>query len=94
MSATIAVYSASITCLPPQPKRTWACLRSNIEANAKKQGVPYEQAAAARVAAIPAKRFGTADEFGATCAFLCSTHAGYITGQNLLIDGGSFPGAF
>jgi 3-oxoacyl-[acyl-carrier protein] reductase len=69
-------------------------LRSNIEANAKKQGVPYEQAAAARTASIPAKRFGTADEFGAICAFLCSAQAGYITGQNLLIDGGSFPGAF
>ncbi len=37
---------------------------------------------------IPAKRFGTPDEFGALCAFLCSTHASYITGQNILIDGG------
>ena len=69
-------------------------LRSNIEANAKKQGVPVDQASAARAATIPAKRFGTADEFGAACAFLCSAHAGYITGQNLLIDGGAFPGAF
>src|SRR5580658_8521872 len=69
-------------------------LRSNIEANAKKQGVPLDQATAARAATIPAKRFGYADEFGAACAFLCSAHAGYITGQNLLIDGGLFPGAF
>jgi 3-oxoacyl-[acyl-carrier protein] reductase len=46
------------------------------------------------MASIPAKRFGNADEFGAACAFLCSTHAGYITGQNLLIDGGNFSGAF
>src|SRR5215813_4196661 len=69
-------------------------LRSNIEANAKKQGLPVDQASAARAATIPAKRFGTADEFGATCAFLCSAHAGYITGQNVLIDGGAFPGAF
>ena len=46
------------------------------------------------MATIPAKRFGTPDEFGATCAFLCSAHAGYITGQNILIDGGIFPGAF
>src|SRR5690348_5367264 len=69
-------------------------LRSNIEANAKKQGVPVDQASAARAATIPAKRFGTPDEFGAACAFLCSAHAGYITGQNLLIDGGAFPGAF
>jgi 3-oxoacyl-[acyl-carrier protein] reductase len=69
-------------------------LRSNIEANAKKQGIPYEQATAARAASIPARRFGTADEFGALCAFLCSAQAGYIVGQNLLIDGGTFPGAF
>jgi len=69
-------------------------LRSNIEANAKKQGMPLDQATAARAATIPAKRFGQADEFGAACAFLCSAQAGYITGQNLLIDGGLFPGAF
>jgi 3-oxoacyl-[acyl-carrier protein] reductase len=69
-------------------------LRSNIEANAKKQGVPVDQATAARAASVPAKRFGTPDEFGAACAFLCSAHAGYITGQNMLIDGGAFPGAF
>ena len=44
--------------------------------------------------AIPARRFGTPHEFGAACAFLCSAHAGYITGQNLLIDGGAYPGTF
>ncbi len=47
-----------------------------------------------RKAGIPAGRFGAADEFGALCAFLCSAHAGYVTGQNILIDGGAFPGAF
>jgi 3-oxoacyl-[acyl-carrier protein] reductase len=46
------------------------------------------------LARIPAKRFGNAQEFGETCAFLCSVHAGYITGQNVLIDGGAFAGAF
>ncbi len=69
-------------------------LKGNLEANAKKQGIPYEQITAARAASIPAKRFGTPEEFGAACAFLCSAQAGYITGQNLLIDGGAFPGAF
>ncbi|MEH6388397.1 MULTISPECIES: SDR family oxidoreductase [Pseudomonas] len=44
--------------------------------------------------AIPAARFGSAEEFGAYCAFLCSAHGGYITGQNLLIDGGAYPGTF
>ena len=44
--------------------------------------------------AIPAGRFGEPAEFGATCAFLCSVQAGYITGQNILIDGGAYPGTF
>ena len=48
---------------------------------------------AERKAAVPAGRFGTTDEFGAVVAFLCSQHAGYITGQNVLIDGGGYPGA-
>ena len=68
-------------------------LATNIAANAKNKGVSFEQAKADRMATVPAKRFGTAEEFGAACAFLCSAQAGYITGQNLLIDGGAFPGA-
>jgi 3-oxoacyl-[acyl-carrier protein] reductase len=69
-------------------------LRSNIEANAKNRNVSYEEARTARMNTIPAKRFGEAAEFGATCAFLCSAHAGFITGQNVLIDGGAYPGTF
>jgi 3-oxoacyl-[acyl-carrier protein] reductase len=68
-------------------------LHSNIVANAKTKGIPVEQARSERMATVPAKRFGSPDEFGAACAFLCSAQAGYITGQNLLIDGGAFPGA-
>jgi 3-oxoacyl-[acyl-carrier protein] reductase len=68
--------------------------RSNIEATAKKKSISYDVAFAERVSTVPAKRVGTADEFGATCAFLCSAQAGYITGQNILIDGGAFTGAF
>ena len=60
---------------------------------AKNRGISIEQARNERMASVPAKRFGTPDEFGAACAFLCSAQAGYITGQNLLIDGGVFPGA-
>ena len=48
----------------------------------------------ARKKTIPSNRLGQSDEFGATCAFLCSAHAGYITGQNVLIDGGAYPGTF
>jgi 3-oxoacyl-[acyl-carrier protein] reductase len=69
-------------------------LKSNIEGNAKRQNISFEQSQQNRINSVPAKRFGTADEFGATCAFLCSTHAGYITGQNILIDGGVYPAAF
>ena len=46
------------------------------------------------MAAIPAGRFGTPDEFGALCAYVCSAQAGYLVGQNLLLDGGNFPGTF
>jgi 3-oxoacyl-[acyl-carrier protein] reductase len=69
-------------------------LRGNLEAQAKRTGNSLEDTKTGSIAAIPAKRFGTADEFGAACAFLCSTHAGYITGQNLLIDGGLLGRAF
>ena len=69
-------------------------LRSNMEMTAKKRNISVEAAGAERMASVPAKRFGQPDELGAACAFLCSAQAGYITGQNLLIDGGVFPGAF
>jgi 3-oxoacyl-[acyl-carrier protein] reductase len=69
-------------------------LEHNMQTVAKNQNITVEQAKAARTATVPAKRFGDPDEFGAACAFLCSKHAGYITGQNLLMDGGVFPGAF
>ena len=69
-------------------------LRSNVEFNATKQGKPVDEVKRAREAAIPAGRFGTAEEFGDYCAYLCSAQASYITGQNLLIDGGNYPGTF
>jgi 3-oxoacyl-[acyl-carrier protein] reductase len=69
-------------------------LRGNIEFHAKKSGKSVEDAKRAREAAIPAGRFGTAEEFGQYCAYLCSAQASYITGQNLLIDGGNYPGTF
>jgi 3-oxoacyl-[acyl-carrier protein] reductase len=68
--------------------------RSNIEATAKKKNISYDAAFAERVATVPAKRIGQPDELGTMTAFLCSAQAGYITGQNILIDGGVFPGAF
>jgi 3-oxoacyl-[acyl-carrier protein] reductase len=56
---------------------------------AKAQGVSLEVAKERREASIPAGRYGTAAEFGAMCAFLCSVHAGFIVGQNILLDGGA-----
>ncbi len=69
-------------------------IRSVVGAQAKAKGVAYEQALATRVATIPAGRIGDAAEFGAACAWLCSAQAGYITGQNWLLDGGAYPGTF
>jgi 3-oxoacyl-[acyl-carrier protein] reductase len=69
-------------------------LRSYVETTAKMKGIGEDTALAERVAAVPARRVGEPAELGAACAFLCSAQAGYITGQNLLIDGGVFPGAF
>jgi len=69
-------------------------LRGTLSKTAEAKGKSIAQVAADRIATIPARRFGDPAEFGAACAFLCSAQAGYITGQNLLIDGGSFTGAF
>ncbi|QFU08375.1 Bacilysin biosynthesis oxidoreductase YwfH [Rhodobacteraceae bacterium THAF1] len=55
----------------------------------EQKGISIDEARAEREATIPARRYGTADEFGATCAFLCSQHAGFIVGQNILLDGGA-----
>ncbi|HET8598662.1 MAG TPA: SDR family oxidoreductase, partial [Castellaniella sp.] len=63
-----------------------------IGAQAKLSGRSVEEERKARESGNPAGRFGTIEEFGAACAFLCSRHAGFITGQNLLMDGGAYPG--
>jgi len=69
-------------------------LKTTMAGQAAKAGVSVDEAIAGRIKPIPAQRLGNAEEFGTTCAFLCSAHAGYITGQNVLIDGGAFPGTF
>ncbi len=67
-------------------------MRSNIEHASKKTGSSFDKEYEARKARIPAKRYGDPAEFGELCAFLCSAQAGYITGQNIVIDGGNYPG--
>ncbi|MGE0847464.1 MAG: SDR family oxidoreductase [Flavobacteriaceae bacterium] len=84
-------HNVTINNLLPGPFDTER-LAANIKAVAAKAGTEFEAEFEKRKAANPAKRFGTADEFGATCAFMCSTHAGFMTGQNILLDGGAFPG--
>ncbi|HUW35826.1 MAG TPA: SDR family oxidoreductase [Rhodocyclaceae bacterium] len=69
-------------------------IRSVIGATAKSRGISYDEALAERVATIPAGRIGDPAEFGAACAYLCSAQAGFITGQNWLLDGGAYPGTF
>jgi 3-oxoacyl-[acyl-carrier protein] reductase len=68
-------------------------LKTTLAGAASKTGQTIEALAEARKKLAPAQRFGHPDEFGQTCAFLCSQHAGFITGQNILIDGGAYPGS-
>jgi 3-oxoacyl-[acyl-carrier protein] reductase len=69
-------------------------LRGTTRAAAQAAGISEDEAAARRIATIPAGRFGTALEFGQACAYLCSSQAGFVTGQNFLIDGGAYPGTY
>ena len=95
IARTVAASNVTINFVLPGTFDTFERFRSNIEATAKKQGISYDAAFAERVnTTVPAKRVGHPKELGDTCAFLCSAQAGYITGQNILIDGGAFAGAF
>lgn len=93
ISRTVAGKNVTINNLLPGKFDTDR-IRKTIEFAAEKAGRSFEEQAERNAGEIPAGRLGRPDEFGRTCAFLCSTHAGYITGQNLRIDGGLFPGAF
>jgi 3-oxoacyl-[acyl-carrier protein] reductase len=84
-------HGVTINNLLPGPFDTDR-LRSNLEFNARSAGKRYEEVRRARTEANPAGRFGTIEEFGDACAYLCSAQAGFITGQNLLLDGGAYPG--
>jgi 3-oxoacyl-[acyl-carrier protein] reductase len=86
-------HNVTINNLLPGPFDTDR-LRANFAFNAKKLGKTAEELAKARMDGNPAKRFGTIDEFGDACAYLCSAQAGFVTGQNFLMDGGAYPGTF
>jgi 3-oxoacyl-[acyl-carrier protein] reductase len=93
LARNVARHNVTINNLLPGPFDTDR-LRSHLELRARKAGLPVEDLRAQQLASHPAGRFGTAEEFGAACAFLCSANAGYIVGQNLLLDGGLYPGTF
>ena len=84
-------HNVTINNLLPGPFDTDR-LRATIEATAKAGGQSYETARTQRMAGNPAQRFGTAEEFGDMCAYLCSAQAGFITAQNVVLDGGAYPG--
>ena len=84
-------HNVTINNLLPGPFDTDR-LTSTLQASAIASGKSLDEVRAARATHNPAHRFGTAAEFGAFCAFICSAHAGYLTGQNILLDGGAFPG--
>jgi 3-oxoacyl-[acyl-carrier protein] reductase len=86
-------HNVTINNLLPGPFDTDR-LNATMAATARSTGQSIEQIRAARLAQNPAGRFGTPAEFGAACAFLCSIHAGFMTGQNILLDGGAYPGTF
>lgn len=83
--------NVTINALLPGPFETDR-LRATSQKIAAARGESFEAVHEARKNEVPAKRFGMPEEFGAMAAFLCSVHAGYITGQNIVIDGGAFPG--
>ena len=88
-----ARHNVTINGILPGPFDTDR-LRNTSRTMAEKSGRQLADIEKERKASIPSGRFGTTEEFGATVAFLCSAHAGFITGQNVLIDGGGFPGPF
>jgi 3-oxoacyl-[acyl-carrier protein] reductase len=92
LARKVARSNVTINGILPGPFATDRLIANNQKtADARK--VPLATVMDERKAAIPAGRYGNPAEFGAVVAFLCSVHAGFITGQNLLIDGGGFPGA-
>ncbi|TWG79276.1 3-oxoacyl-[acyl-carrier protein] reductase [Cupriavidus gilardii J11] len=89
----VAQHGVTINNLLPGPFNTDR-LSKTMEGAAKKANVSVEEIKQRRAAANPSRRFGDPAEFGATCAFLCSRQAAYMTGQNILLDGGAYPGTF
>jgi 3-oxoacyl-[acyl-carrier protein] reductase len=91
ISRKTVINNVTINGLLPGPFDTDR-LRGTAKGEAEKRGIDVEQILKERAKLNPAGRFGTPEEFGLACAFLCADKAGFITGQNILLDGGAFPG--
>ncbi|MEZ5856893.1 MAG: SDR family oxidoreductase [Hyphomicrobiaceae bacterium] len=92
MARRAVAHNVTINNILPGPFETDR-LTGSSKKMAELQGKSFDEVHAARKSSVPAGRFGQPEEFGAAAAFMCSAHAGFITGQNLLLDGGIFPGA-
>ena len=90
VSRQVAARNVTINNILPGPFATDRLI-SNFTFQARQKGISPEEALAARKAELPARRFGDPAEVGRLCAYLCSAHAGYISGQSILIDGGAHP---
>ena len=87
-SRQVAPYGVTINNLLPGVHDTDRI--SSLDAKmSQSQGIPLEEVTKERAASVPVGRYGTIEEFGATCAFLCSQHASFMVGQNILLDGGA-----
>jgi 3-oxoacyl-[acyl-carrier protein] reductase len=91
LSRKTVINNVTINGLLPGPFNTDR-LRGTAKAESEKLGVTPDQVMVERARLNPAGRFGDPEEFGQACAFLCGAKAGFITGQNILLDGGAFPG--
>ena len=92
LSRKTVIANVTINGLLPGPFDTDRVRGPMLEAAAKAQGISPDEVLKQRMKANPAGRFGDPEEFGLACAFLCGAKSGFITGQNLLMDGGAFPG--
>jgi len=93
LAREVAQHGVTVNNLLPGPFNTER-LYKTMEGSARQTGASIEEVARRRAAQNPTRRFGDPAEFGATCAFLCSRQAAYMTGQNVLLDGGAYPGTF
>ena len=93
IARNVAQHNVTINNLLPGVSNTDRQI-ATVGAQAKKRGIDVDEMRRLKIASIPAGRMGEPDEFGDTCAWLCSARAGYLTGQNVLLDGGLYPGTF